>query len=333
MKLAALGEFALIERIRRAAPSGPQVRLGIGDDCAAQQLAPGELLLTSTDLLIEGVHFRRDWTDLRSLGRKSVSVNVSDIAAMGGEPRTLFLAVGLPGEMSVEEVDDFAEGFLEAASDYGAVLAGGDTCRSPGPFFISVTVQGAVPADEMVVRGGARPGDGIYVSGSLGDSALALQRLLAGEAPPPALASRHHDPRARTGLGRALAGERIPSAMIDLSDGLVADLGHILESSAAGGEVQAADLPLSPIFRTALEKDAGLLELALSGGEDYELLFTAAPQKQGEIDAIAAREGIAVTRIGTIGPPEGGFTIRGTDGRPIAAERRGFNHFAGEAPV
>ena len=251
MKLSELGEFGFIERIRRAVPGGAGIVAGIGDDCAVTTLPAGEVLLNTTDLLIEGGHFRRDWSDLFLLGRKSVSVNVSDIAAMGGTPRHLTLGLGIPPDLPVEELERFVAGFLDAAAGYRTVLIGGDTCRSPGPLFVSVTVEGSAPPAEVVRRSGARPGDDLYVSGTLGDSALALRLLSAGDAPPPELARRHHDPQARTALGRELAAAGLATAMIDVSDGLCADLGHILAASGVGARVEVGALPLSDPFRSA----------------------------------------------------------------------------------
>ncbi|BCR06867.1 thiamine-monophosphate kinase [Desulfuromonas versatilis] len=327
MKLSELGEFGFIRRLRQQVSDGPGVRLGIGDDCAALELPPGELLLTTTDLLIEQVHFRRDWTDPRSLGRKSVAVNISDIAAMGGTPRHLFLGLGIPAATEAEELEAFMAGFIEAAAEYGAALVGGDTCRSAGPLLISVTAQGSVPAEELVRRGGARPGDAIYVSGTLGDSALALDRLLAGAEPDPWLARRHHDPTARSGLGRALAAARLPSAMIDLSDGLLADLGHVLEASGVGARVELGLVPLSPAFRAALAAAPGLVELALAGGEDYELLFTLDPRHEPQLQRLAAEVGVPLTRVGRIVSPEEGLQILDLQGHPYRPTRLGFNHF------
>jgi thiamine-monophosphate kinase len=327
VKLAELGEFGFIDRISRAAKAGAGVRLGIGDDCAALTLPPGELLLTTTDLLIEQVHFRREWTDLRTLGRKSVAVNVSDIAAMGGAPRHLFLGLAVPAEASVEGLDEFLAGFLEAADHYGATLVGGDTCGSPGPLLISVTAEGTVPEGHLVCRSGARPGDAVYVSGTLGDSGLALQLLLAGEAPDPFLARRHHDPEARTGLGRALAQATIPTSMIDISDGLLADLRHLLESSQVGAMIEAAALPLSAPFRRALEAEPALLELALAGGEDYELLFTVAPEREADLAALAKSAELPVTRLGRITGPEAGLTVLDRAGHPIRTRKAGYDHF------
>jgi len=328
MKLSQLGEFGFIERIRRSVSPGEGVNLGIGDDCAATTLPPEQLLLTTTDLLIEEIHFRRQWTDFRLLGRKSVAVNVSDIAAMGGTPRHLYLALGIPPELSVEGLDAFVAGFLEAATEYGAALAGGDTCRSAGPIVISVTAEGAVPEGELVRRSGARPGDAVYVSGTLGDSALALQLLAAGKTPDPLLARRHHDPTARIGLGRALAAAGIPSAMIDLSDGLVADLGHILSASGAGAQLHEGALPLSGPFRQALAEDPGGIKLALTGGEDYELLFTVPPEKAAALSPLADSLSIPLTCIGTVTPSDDGLVVKDRDGRPYRPGWGGYNHFA-----
>lgn len=327
MNLAELGEFGFIDRISRNVAAGAGVRLGIGDDCAALDHPAGELLLTTTDLLIEQIHFHRDWTDLRTLGRKSVAVNVSDIAAMGGRPRHLFLGLAVPAGMPVEELDAFIAGFLEAARSYDATLAGGDTCGSPGPLMISVTTEGAVPESEMVSRRGARPGDAVYVSGTLGDSGLALRMLLAGQTPDPFLAHRHHDPEARTGLGRALAQTAVATAMIDVSDGLLADLAHILEASQVGAEIDSSALPLSPPFQQALAQTPALLDLALSGGEDYELLFTVPPQKEAALAVLAKSTAVPVTRLGIITAPESGLTVFDRDGRPLRPQRRGYDHF------
>jgi thiamine-monophosphate kinase len=329
MKLAELGEFGFIERIRAVTAAGEGVRHGIGDDCAVLELPPGQRLLTTKDLLIEGVHFQRRWTDSRTLGRKSVSVNVSDIAAMGGQPRHLYLGLGVPADFDVEQLQRFMDGFLEATADYGACLVGGDTCRSPGPLFISVTAEGAVPAGREVRRAGARPDDAVYVSGTLGDSALALRLLTADRTPDALLAARHHDPVARVALGRALAEAGLAHAMIDLSDGLLAVLGHILAASRVGVRLEESRLPLSAPFRAALRDDPALLELAWGGGEDYELLFTAAPRREAELARLAQALEVPLTRVGTIVPAARGVRIRDVAGRERPAPRAGFNHFRG----
>jgi thiamine-monophosphate kinase len=327
MKLSDLGEFGFIERIRQVVTKAPGVVVGIGDDCAVLELPPGERLLTSTDLLIEDVHFRRAWTDLKLLGRKSVSVNVSDIAAMGGTPRHLYLGLGIPPDLTVAELDAFVAGFLSACVDYDVTLVGGDTCRSPGPLMISVTVEGTIPADEVVCRSGAQPGDAIYVSGTLGDSALALQQLRDGETPAANLAACHHDPRARVELGRALAVARIPSAMIDVSDGLLADLGHVLKASAVGAEIDESTLPLSAAVRALVAEDPGNIGLALSGGEDYELLFTVPQKYQTALSVLAEVSGVPVTHIGIVAPVAAGLQLLKRNGRRESAPPTGFNHF------
>jgi len=326
--LSELGEFGVIARIGAGVGPGAGVRLGIGDDCAALELPPGELLLTTTDLLLEGVHFRRDWTDLHALGRKSVAVNVSDIAAMGGTPRHLFLGLGLPAATTVEEIDAFVAGFLEAAREYGAVLAGGDTCRSAGGLMVSVTAQGSVPEGELVRRGGARLGDGIWVSGTLGDSALALRILQGGGTPDPFLARRHHDPEARPSLGRALAAAGLPTALIDLSDGLMQDLGHILAASGVGARLEREALPLSGPFRSVLAGDPDCIGLALAGGEDYELLCTVPAERESALATVAAQAGLPLTRVGKITPPGGGLVVVDREGRDCTPQRGGYNHFA-----
>lgn len=329
MRLSELGEFGFIERIRAAAVTGEGVCHGIGDDCAVLELPRGERLLTSKDLLIEGIHFQRCWTDSRRLGRKSVSVNVSDIAAMGGRPRHLYLGLGVPADFPAEELQLFMDGFLEAAAEYGACLVGGDTCRSPGPLLISVTAEGAVAAGREVRRAGAAPGQAIYVSGTLGDSALALHRHTAGQPLDPWLASRHHDPVARVALGKALSENGLARAMIDVSDGLLADLGHILKASNVGAMLEESCLPLSGPFQSALALEPQLLPLALSGGEDYELLFAAQPEQEGALQALANQLAVPITRIGTIIPAGEGLCLRNAAGEVRAADRRGFNHFAG----
>jgi thiamine-monophosphate kinase len=329
MKLAELGEFGFIARIRQQVADGAGVVQGIGDDCAALELPAGELLLTTSDLLIEGVHFRRDWTGMDDLGYKCAAVNVSDIAAMGGTPRFLYLALGIPAELPLAELEALVGGFLAACSEYGTTLAGGDTCRSPGPLFISVTAEGSVPPGELVRRSGARPGDAIYVTGTLGDSALALYDLERGRTPDAALLTRHHRPTARSTAGRRLATAGLATAMIDISDGLLADLGHILESGAAGAVVDAAALPLSPAALARLQAAPELFERVLSGGEDYELLFTVAPADETRLAALVSAWPLPVTRIGQVTPPAEGLRVRDREGRTRTVVPGGFNHFSG----
>lgn len=327
MSLAACGEFGLIERIRAQVRGRDDILLGIGDDCCATTLPPREVLLTTTDLLLEGIHFRRAWTDLFALGRKAVAVNISDVAAMGGTPRTLSLGLALPSGLSPEEFDQLINGVLAAAQDYGAVLTGGDTCRSPDGLMISLTVQGSVLPTRMLRRSGARIGDRLYVSGTLGDSALALRELLAGRIPGQEIARRHHQPTARLRLGQELARRQLATALIDLSDGLLADLGHILDASGVGARINAATLPLSTTFRAALANEAGLLELALGGGEDYELLWSAPPAAVDALVALGTELELELTCIGAV-EAEAGLKVFDAADREMVLKRTGFNHFA-----
>jgi thiamine-monophosphate kinase len=322
------GEFEIITQIKERCQASPVVQLGIGDDCAILQLPPGELLLSTTDMLIESVHFRRDWTGLLSLGRKSAAVNLSDLAAMGATPRALFLALAIPADLIAEDIDLFFEGFLEVCHDSGAVLAGGDTSSSQAGLSICVTALGSAPATEVVRRSGAKPGDGLYVTGALGDSSLALQWLGEGRALPPELLNRHLEPTARVKAGRALARSGIATAMIDVSDGLLADLGHILKASLVGACIQVDRLPLSSALRATGDEDSRLFDRALTGGEDYELLFTATPESEGKIARIASENSLPITRIGTISMAAEEFVLEYNGNMYPLPLHRGYKHFS-----
>lgn len=318
-----LGEFGLIERLTQQVGAATHLVKGIGDDCAIQRQSNERELLTSTDLLIEGIHFDRRWISLEELGRKSVAVNISDIAAMGGQPKSLFLAVACPTELPLEELEAFSHGFIAEAERYGAVLAGGDTCRSPGPLLISVTVQGESEIGRAVCRNGAVPGDAIYVSGTLGDSALALQELMAGRQPEAYLLQRHNCPTARVELGRTLVERQLATAMLDVSDGIISDLGHILKASGVGATLELTSIPLSEPFRHALQQNPQLIDLALAGGEDYELLFTSAEHAL----SFSTSFGFDLAKIGVI-EQRPGLRIIAEDGSCYDCQRCGFDHFS-----
>ena len=330
MKLLDRGEFQIIDYLKGQGQTAPGLVKGIGDDCAVISVSPGEQLLTTTDLLVESVHFDRSWTDMSRLGRKAVSVNVSDLAAMGARPRFLFLSLAIPDNLSIEDLDQLLAGFLQAAEDYGAVLSGGDTCRSAGGLALSVTAQGSAPVSTWIPRDGAAAGDEIYVTGTLGDSALALQKLSNKSDPDPFLLGRHLDPTARVATGLALSSAKIPTAMIDISDGLLGDLQHILNGSDVGATVTLGQLPLSSAFREELETDGGLVDLALSGGEDYELLLTAPPGAEEVIGQIAEETGVPITRIGRINGASGEMKVLGPDGEITLPSTFGYKHFHGE---
>lgn len=327
MKLTQRGEFQIIDYLKAKGKTGPGLVCGIGDDCAIARIAADEELLTTADLLTEGVHFDLTWTDLFRLGRKAVSVNVSDLAAMAGLPRYLFLSLALPDSMTIEQIDQLLAGFLQACDEYDAVLAGGDTCRSAAGLTLSVSAQGTAARGRAIRRTGAGPGDDLYVTGSLGDSALALRQLQSGRQPDPFLLGRHLDPTARIACGRALAAATVPTAMIDISDGLLADLQHLLDGSGVGAVIEQQNLPLSTPFRRELGVQPQLIELALAGGEDYELLFSAPEQAAEAVAEVSRHCQVPITRIGRIVSAGEGLRLLGPDGELPLPARRGYKHF------
>jgi thiamine-monophosphate kinase len=325
--LARLGEFGLIARIQEHINADPRVLTGIGDDCSVCTFPADEVLLTTKDLLLEDIHFRRSWTDMYSLGWKSAAVNLSDIAAMGGTAHYLHLGIGIPPATALADLEQFIQGFLALCGREGAVLCGGDTCRSAQGLTISVTVQGSAPPDEVCTRKGAQPGDVIYVSGTLGDSALALQQLSNGDQPHAQTALRHHRPEPRLELGRSLARQHLVSAMIDLSDGVFSDLGHILECSEVGAELDTRLLPLSPTVKEHLRQHPELRDTVNRGGEDYELLFTVPVEKHEDLQILSSASEIPLTPVGRILPAEEGFRYIDNLGTVQHTSAGGFNHF------
>jgi thiamine-monophosphate kinase len=327
VKLRALGEFGLIEQIRQKVVDPASVYRGIGDDAAELSLPDGHRLLTSTDMLVEGVHFRFEWTDSHSLGRKAVAVNLSDLAAMGGTPSFLYLSLACPVDVDFTEVEAFFEGALAEMATFQVTLVGGDTCRSPGPWVISVTVEGHVSPGDSVGRLQARPGDVILVSGTLGDSALALNHLKSHLPVDPYLLQRHLRPLPRIALGQALGAQHLASAMIDISDGLSADLGHLLMPAGLDALLDAAHIPLSSAFRDVVRDQPDFFELALHGGEDYELLFTAKPENVPAVMALSDSLNVPVSAIGKLENGSGQIKLRQTTGRIDPVLARGYDHF------
>lgn len=308
-------EKELIARIRQAAGgSVGQPGSSIGDDCALLDLPRGHEALVTTDFSLEEVHFRRAWHPANSVGHRCLARGLSDIAAMGGEPRAAFVSLALPRELPQRWVDQFFAGLLALGKRYGVPLAGGDTAQSRGGVLADIVVLGSVPKGKAVLRSGARQGDFIYVTGTLGLSAEALLHLRAGEKLRPRAHPRHFYPEPRIEVGRYLRQHKLASAMIDISDGLSTDLQHICDESHVGATVYAASLP-------RLSTPNGL-ELALNGGEDYELLFTAAPKKP--IPKQIA--GVPVTRIGEIVKRERMLLTR-EDGKSVRLNPKGWEHF------
>jgi len=252
---------------------------GIGDDCSVLRLSPGHDALVTTDFSLEGTHFRRDWHPAESVGHRCLTRGLSDIAAMGGEPVAAFLSLALPRDLPQAWVGRFTRSLISLAKRYGVTLAGGDTAESPNGILADIIVIGTVPMGNAILRSGARPGDRIYVSGELGGSAAAIVQIRArpGKKLQPRDYPRHFYPVPRIELGRVLRAKGLASAMIDLSDGLSTDLTHICEESGVGAEVEEGRIPRARVGKPAREVD---LNLALHGGEDYELLFTAPEGKR-----------------------------------------------------
>ncbi|MDW7771933.1 MAG: thiamine-phosphate kinase [Desulfobulbaceae bacterium] len=317
-----------------AGPGGDELVRGIGDDCAVLRLDGDRLWLVTVDTLIESVHFNIDWHPPRKLGRKSVAVNVSDIAAMGGSPRFAFLSLGLPQGFDPPWLEKFSQGLSEACREFGCTLAGGDTVRTVEGVMITLTVIGEVPADQVTYRSTALPGDEIWVSGTLGNAAAGLELCTAGDAGSEdglLLAESHLNPTPRLGLARRLAGGRLVHAMMDLSDGVATDLSHLCIRSGTGAVIYADLLPVSgPLQRTAGKMGKDCLPWALTGGEDYELLFTAAPGQGGAILRLAEKEGL-LTRIGYIDAKSGVRLAEGRPGRQNPPQKDvsflGYDHF------
>lgn len=344
MFLSQLGELEFINKIRVMCSetlSGPTV--GIGDDCAVFPLDGEEathLGLLTTDLLIEGVHFSSETSSMWELGMKAIDVNVSDIAAMGGIPVNCTVAMAVDSERELIDVMGLYRGLVDAARAHQLTIIGGDTSRSPGPLFLSITVFGKVGRDELLRRNAARIGDLIVVSGDLGGSHTGLTWLQA-DLPMPmddtiseeivaavkSVTLRHALPQARVRLGRCLAGSGICHACIDISDGLATDLGHICRESSVGASVDLETIPIA----SATKKIASLLAIdplyaAVSGGEDYELLFTVAADAAGKLDEISRTADIPLTVIGRI--QEGEATIAWREnGCPCDVSFSGYEHF------
>lgn len=323
MKLAELGEFGLIDRIADKVAPSSSVPLGIGDDAAALLPTPENLTLITCDMLLEGVHFDLSFCDPQSLGRKSISVNLSDLAAMGAKPRHLLLGIALPKQISLEFMDGFMAGVMEQAERFGATLVGGDTCASKAGVAISITALGEQRPELVLKRSGASAGDLVYVTGTVGDAAAGLEELRKGVRTG-RLVARQLDPQPRVLAGVALAEARLASAMIDVSDGLLADLGHICELSGVGGRLDLSRLPLSEEYRALSLEDP--YAMALSGGEDYELLFCVPDGLGGEVEALFARLGLQVSRIGEI-TAGSGIALVDAEGKEYTTMRRGFDHF------
>ena len=321
-----MNEFELIARFFRRVPHNADIRVGVGDDGAVIAPTPGVDYVVSVDMLVEGRHFTAT-ADPARLGHKTLAVNLSDLAAMGALPRFVLLAGALP-DADTTWIGAFMRGFDALALQYDVELLGGDTTR--GPRNLCVTAIGELPAGSALTRAGARPGDTIYVSGVLGDAALALAAMRGRTGVRrdalPALTTRLDAPEPRVALGGALRG--VATAAVDLSDGLVGDLGHILAASGVGATL---DLPAIPRSAALQEKLAGserdlALACLLAGGDDYELCFTAAPAMQPRIAAIAQALALPLVPVGIVIDGTG-LEVRDELRRPLASPPRAYDHF------
>ncbi len=318
----AMGEFEMIERLLRPLARGYPGALDLTDDAALVDVPDGQQLVIAKDGMVEGVHFLPDDPpDL--IAGKLLRVNLSDLAAMGAEPLGYLTVLARPRQLDDAWLEAFAAGLGRDQRQFGLHLLGGDTVSTPGPLVLTLTILGLVPRGRALRRNGARAGDDIWVSGTLGDAALGLRilrGLAAAEDELLELVDRYRTPRPRLELGRRLRG--IATAAQDVSDGLLADLGHILKASAAGAEVRAAALPISAPARAM----PGALDAALSGGDDYELLFTAPLAARAAVQDAARVAAVEVTRIGRI-EGQAGLRLIGPEGRPMAPGQAGWRHF------
>jgi len=332
MRLSDIGEFGLIRRFSppflRNLPAGV---VGIGDDCAVLPWKGNAHLLVTTDMLIEDIHFIRAKAAPRDLGYKSLAVNLSDIAAMVGTPRSAFLSIGMPGDIKVEWLDEFFRGIKGLARAENVRLLGGDTTKSPGPLVINIGVLGVVHPARVKYRSGAKPGNIISVTGFLGDSGAGLRVLLENrplKGDERYLIRQHHRPRAHLAEGAWLAAKEGVTAMMDVSDGIDSDLRRIMECSGLGASVDLEDLPLSaPLKRAAIKYGWNPFESAASGGEDYCLLAMVRPDHFRKIAAAFGRKfGRPLSKIGVITRVHEGLKYR-LGGKPVTLKRHGFDHF------
>lgn len=325
------GEDKLIARLFAPIATHPGA-LGLKDDAAVIAPPPGHDLILTKDALVAGEHFFAG-DPPESIARKAMRVNLSDLAAKGADPLGVLLAFAIPADMTPEALDAFARGIGEDARLYGAPLLGGDTVKTPGLFTVSITALGTVPAGQMVRRASARPGEAIIVSGTIGDGALGLELRLHPDRPgfraldekaSAYLKDRYLHPRPRVALARALRGRA--SAAMDVSDGLVGDLAKMLLASGIAGEIEADRVPLSPAARAAIEAEPALLETALTGGDDYEILAVMPDQELDAFNNLATAAGIGVAVIGRTYEGQG-LTVRAHDGGAMSFARPSFSHF------
>jgi thiamine-monophosphate kinase len=328
-----LGEAGIIRLMEANAPKElpSHLKKGIGDDCAVLKTAGDSVLLVTTDTLVEGIHFTAHTMPPEALGWKALAANISDIAAMGGAPHTAFLSIGLKSGTKVSFLESFMAGFKTLADKTGIVLAGGDTVESPSSAVVTITLLGDCLKERVVYRSGARVGDDVWVTGPLGNAAAGLFLLqnqgLDVSPEYESLVQAHQKPMPPLKLAKALAQSGLVHAMIDISDGIAKDLGHICEQSGVGSELQGTSIPMSSnLLKLAAETEKNPVEWALHGGEDYEILFAASPDGRNQILSLAARvTSISPVRIGAIVENDG-IRLETEDGK-VPVKSGGYVHF------
>jgi len=332
-----IGEFKLIDRIARiAGPPGRGALIGIGDDTALLEPSEGRLLLATCDVQVEGVHFLREVISPRQLGRRALAINLSDIASMGGIPRWAILSLVLPPDLPVSWVEEFYTGLREEGEQFEVPVVGGNLSRSPGPLVVDLTLLGEVEPELVVERRGASPGDLLIVTGELG---LAGAGLLVLQDRRPSgdegeLVQAFLTPRPRVQEGRLIATSRLARAMIDLSDGLASDLHRLCQASGVGARIEAVRLPLPEAVRqTAQERGIDPLELALFGGEDYELLVAASPEAASSLVRLLADAGVPARVVGEVRPQNEGISLVFPDGTVRPLPPAGWDHFAAREDI
>lgn len=324
------GEFDLIRRYFAPLAAGAPGALGLTDDAALLSPPPGRDLALAADALVEGVHFlSQDPPDL--VARKLLRVNLSDLAAMGAAPLAYLVTAAWPRDRDEAWIAAFAEGLARDQEIFSVTLLGGDTTATDGPLTLSLTAVGTLPAGRSLQRGTARAGDLLFVSGTIGDAALGLKLLrneldgLPAEARE-ALIARYRLPEPRLALGQALLTEELATAAIDVSDGLLADIGHIAETSGLGARIEASAVPLSPAAAQAVADDPALRLALLGAGDDYELAFATTPASAGDLGQLARRLDLPLTRVGVLEAGEG-VQVVDPAGRPLSVETAGWTHF------
>jgi thiamine-monophosphate kinase len=336
--VAELGEFGLIERIARALPpSSDGVAVGVGDDVAVLRTDGENYLLATCDIQVEGVHFLREAIGPYRLGRKAAAINLSDIAAMGGVPTYMLVSLAMPSDTDVGFIDELYRGLSDEVVAAGADIVGGNMAGMPDRFVIDIFLMGSVRADHLLLRSGARVGDTVCVTGVLGDSAAGLALLQdpqveVDEGVRERLLAAHLTPTPRLLEGRILASSGAVTAALDVSDGTLSDVGHICERSHVGVELWTARIPISEEARSAAQAlGRDVLDFALRGGEDYQLLFTLPQPRVEEVrDRLSSDTGTPVAVIGQILPASAGLQVLLPDGSRAPAGRRGWDHFGRE---